>query len=74
MDYFNKMIYENIKQAMKEKNITTYSLERDKEIKRSTVKDKITRLKYGEGITTTSLFEIAELLEVSVCYLVKKHR
>lgn len=68
---FNRTIYLNIKNIMDNRKISTRSLAKDKNKNRATFYDKLSRLKNGNGISTTSLCEIAEMLEVSVEDLIK---
>lgn len=71
LDNFNKQIHLNIKNIMKEKKLSTYIIAKKFNVKRSTIKDKITRLKNGDGISTNSLYEFSIFLEVPVALLVQ---
>lgn len=71
MNDFNVKIHQNILEIMKLKGETSYSLSKKANIKRTTLDDKLARLKKGHGISTNSLHEIASLLEVPVYMLIK---
>lgn len=68
---FNKKIGKNIKEIMELKNINPYDLSRKTNKKRSTYNDKLRRLDEGLGISTNSLYEFSDLLEVSIYFLIK---
>lgn len=68
---FNKKISKNIKELMDFKQVNFYELSKKTNKKRSTYSDKLRRLSNGSGISTTSLYEIAVLLEVPVYFLIK---
>lgn len=71
MNKYNFAIYENINSLLLERNTTIYSIAKRKKVKRGTIEDKINRLKNGLGISTTSLYELADFLEVPVYFLIK---
>ena len=72
IEKFHKLIYSKIKKLMDEQEINTYSISKKNKIKRSTFNNKLLRLSNGKGISTISLYEIAEVLEVSIETLMKR--
>lgn len=71
MNIFNILIYKNIQYILDKKNITIYHIAKINHIDNATIANKISRLKKGKGISTTSLMDIANLLEVPIEQLIK---
>lgn len=69
--YFNLIIYKNILKEMEVKKINSSELARKTGTTPQNVHNRLKKLEKGDGITTSTLFELANALDVSVVDLVK---
>lgn len=69
--YFNLIIYKNILKEMEVKKINSSELARKTGTTPQNVHNRLKKLEKGDGITTSTLFELANALDVSVADLVK---